>query len=32
MRLDIPGYETIEAPLPEDMQNIVAQLRAQKKD
>ena len=31
-RLDIPGYETIEAPLPEDMQNIVAQLRAQKKD
>ena len=32
MRLEIPGYETIEAPLPEDMQNIVAQLRAQKAD
>lgn len=30
MRLDIPGYATIEAPLPEDMQSIVAQLRAQK--
>ena len=32
MRLDIPGYAPIEAPLPEDMQSIVAQLRAQKKD
>ncbi|OTG84315.1 RNA pseudouridine synthase [Acinetobacter sp. ANC 5054] len=32
MRLDIPGYQTIEAPLPEDMQSIVAQLRAQKAD
>ncbi len=26
---DIPGYAPIEAPLPEDMQSIVAQLRAQ---
>ncbi|MGB8696920.1 MULTISPECIES: RluA family pseudouridine synthase [Acinetobacter] len=32
LRLEIPGYETIEAPLPEDMQSLVAQLRAQKKD
>ncbi|MGE8539604.1 MAG: RluA family pseudouridine synthase, partial [Acinetobacter sp.] len=32
MRLDIPGYPTIEAPLPEDMQSLVAQLRAQKAD
>ena len=32
MRLDIPGYATIEAPLPEDMQSLVAQLRAQKAD
>ncbi len=30
MRLEIPGYPTIEAPLPEDMQSLVAQLRAQK--
>lgn len=29
MRLEIPNYPVIEAPLPEDMQNIVAQLRAQ---
>lgn len=32
MRLEIPGYPVIEAPLPEDMQSLVAQLRAQKKD
>ncbi|BCU65987.1 hypothetical protein F941_00361 [Acinetobacter bouvetii DSM 14964 = CIP 107468] len=32
MRLDIPGYPAIEAPLPEDMQSLVAQLRAQKAD
>lgn len=32
MRLEIPGYPVIEAPLPEDMQSIVAQLRAQKAD
>lgn len=32
LRLEIPGYPTIEAPLPEDMQSLVAQLRAQKKD
>jgi len=32
MRLEIPGYPTIEAPLPEDMQSLVAQLRAQKAD
>lgn len=32
MRLDIPGYAPIEAPLPEDMQSLVAQLRAQKQD
>ena len=32
MRLEIPNYPVIEAPLPEDMQNIVAQLRAQKDD
>lgn len=32
MRLDIPGYAPIEAPLPEDMQSLVAQLRAQKAD
>ncbi|WP_180182615.1 RluA family pseudouridine synthase [Acinetobacter sp. YH01020] len=32
MRLEIPGYQTIEAPLPEDMQSLVAQLRAQKAD
>ena len=32
MRLAIPGYPVIEAPLPEDMQSLVAQLRAQKKD
>ncbi|EPF70218.1 RluA family pseudouridine synthase [Acinetobacter rudis] len=32
MRLEIPNYPLIEAPLPEDMQNIVAQLRAQKDD
>ena len=31
LRLEIPGYPTIEAPLPEDMQNLVAQLRAQSK-
>ncbi len=31
MRLDIPGYAPIEAPLPEDMQSIVAQLRAQRR-
>ncbi len=30
MRLDIPGYAPIEAALPEDIQSIVAQLRAQK--
>lgn len=29
MRLEIPGYPVIEAGLPEDMQNIIAQLRAQ---
>ena len=29
MRLEIPNYPVIEAALPEDMQNIVAQLRAQ---
>lgn len=28
MRLEIPGYPVIEAPLPEDMQSLVAQLRA----
>ncbi len=32
MRLEIPGYPVIEAPLPEDMQSLVAQLRAQKAD
>ena len=32
MRLEIPGYAMIEAPLPEDMQSLVAQLRAQKAD
>ena len=32
MRLDIPGYAPIEAPMPEDMQSLVAQLRAQKAD
>lgn len=32
MRLDIPGYAPIEALLPEDMQSLVAQLRAQKAD
>ena len=32
MRLDIPGYEPIEAPMPEDMQSLIAQLRAQKAD
>ena len=32
MRLEIPGYPVIETPLPEDMQSLVAQLRAQKKD
>ena len=32
MRLEIPNYPIIEAALPEDMQSIVAQLRAQKKD
>lgn len=32
MRLEIPGYPVIEAPLPEDMQSLVAQLRAQSKD
>ncbi|MGE8540712.1 RluA family pseudouridine synthase [Acinetobacter sp. ANC 3813] len=32
MRLEIPGYAVIEAPLPEDMQSLVAQLRAQKAD
>ena len=31
MRLEIPGYPVIEAPLPEDMQNLIAQLRAQSK-
>ncbi len=31
MRWDIPGYVPIEAPLPEDMQSIVAQLRAQRR-
>ena len=29
MRLDIPGFPVIEAPMPEDMQSLVAQLRAQ---
>ena len=32
MRLEIPGYPVIEAPLPEDIQSLVAQLRAQKAD
>ena len=32
MRLDIPGYAPIEAPMPEDMQSLIAQLRAQKAD
>ncbi|NLZ87099.1 MAG: RluA family pseudouridine synthase [Gammaproteobacteria bacterium] len=32
MHLEIPGYAMIEAPLPEDMQSLVAQLRAQKAD
>ena len=32
MKLEIPGYPVIEAPLPEDMQSLVAQLRAQKAD
>ena len=32
MRLEIPGYAMIEAPLPEDMQSLGAQLRAQKAD
>ncbi len=32
MRLEIPGYAPIEAPMPEDMQSLVAQLRAQKAD
>ncbi len=32
MRLEIPGYPVIEAPMPEDMQSLIAQLRAQKKD
>ncbi len=32
MRLEIPGYPTIEAPMPEDMQSLIAQLRAQKVD
>lgn len=32
MRLEIPGYPAIEAPLPEDMQSLVAQLRSQKAD
>ena len=26
------GYPVIEAPMPEDMQSLIAQLRAQKKD
>ena len=30
MRLEIPDYPVIEAPLPEDIQSVVAQLRAQK--
>lgn len=30
MRLEIPGYPVIEAALPEDIQNVVAQLRARK--
>ncbi|TCM69185.1 23S rRNA pseudouridine955/2504/2580 synthase [Acinetobacter calcoaceticus] len=29
MRLEIPGFPVIESALPEDMQNLVAQLRAQ---
>ena len=32
MRLEIPGYAMIEAPWPEDMQSLVAQLRAQQAD
>ncbi|WP_445114890.1 RluA family pseudouridine synthase [Acinetobacter sp. WZC-1] len=31
MRLEIPGYPVMEAPLPEDMQSLLAQLRAQSK-
>lgn len=30
MRLEIPGYPVIEAPLAEDIQSVVAQLRARK--
>lgn len=30
MRLEIPGYPVIEAALPEDIQSVVAQLRARK--
>lgn len=30
MQLNIPGYPVIEASLPEDMQSLIAQLRAQK--
>lgn len=29
MRLEVPGYPVIEAPMPEDMQSLLAQLRAQ---
>jgi len=29
MRLEIPGYPVIETALPEDMQSLAAQLRAQ---
>ena len=30
MRLQIPGYPTIEAPMPEDMQQVLNELRKQK--
>ena len=30
MRLDIPGYPTIEAPLPEDMTQLLEALRVAK--
>ena len=30
MRLDIPNYPTIEAPMPEDMQQVINELRKQK--